>query len=71
MYCYTSEFWSELGSPGEACTSLSEFHLAGDSQDQLRSDCRDLPVKSYILQPELEWLVKQSEAGRVTGEVGQ
>lgn len=27
-----------LQSPGETCTSLSELHLAGDSQDQVRSE---------------------------------
>ncbi|KAI5271329.1 Golgi Phosphoprotein 3 [Manis pentadactyla] len=38
LYFYTSEFWSELGSSGKACTSLSELHLTGESQDQMRSE---------------------------------
>lgn len=38
MYCSTSEFWSGLGSPGEACTSLSRLHLVGVSQDQVRAE---------------------------------
>lgn len=33
----TLEFWLELGSPGEACTSLSELPFAGESQDYVRS----------------------------------
>lgn len=38
MYCNTSEFWSELGSPGEACTGLSQLLLAREAQDQVRSE---------------------------------